>query len=253
MLRPASLVAWVGLILVLLGGGLAMSAGADRTVEATAPFAGVDRVIIGHGAAGTVAVHGGNGSGAVVRTVTRSRPASPGWSRSTLVDGLLLLVADCPDSSCSIALDVMVPRGVPVDVVQREGDVVVDYLAGALSIDIQGEGSVRLRSVSGAIHATTSLGDVTGTRLTAPVVDVGSSFGGSVRLAFSGPFDHVRVARTLHGAVELAVLPGSYRVDAPPGTAIGPGVTPDPAAASAIELTGGGDPALAIHATTATG
>lgn len=253
MSRPAPVVAWVGLFVVLLGGGLAMFAGASRTVRATAPFAGVDRVVIGHGAAGTVAVHGGDGSGAVVRTVTRARPTAPGRAQATLVDGLLLLVADCPDSSCSIALDVTVPHGAPVDVVQREGDVVVDHLAGALSIDVQGEGGVRLQGVSGAVRCTTSLGDVVGSRLRAPVVDVTSSFGGSVRLAFSAPFDRVRVARTLHGAVDLAVPPGSYRVDAPEGTAIGPGITPDPAAASAIELTGGGDPTLTIHATTTTG
>jgi len=254
MSRQARVAAWLLPFVALSACGVAALGQIERTVQATAVYDGVGRVVIGHAAAGRVAVHGTAGSRAVVRTVAHARPAADPRIQATLVDGLLLLVTDCPDSSCSVDYDVTVPGDASVDVVQREGDVAVDHLAAALAIDVQGEGAIRLDSVSGPLRAATSLGDVVARRLSSPTVDVGSAFGGSVGLELTAPFQRVRVAQALRGGVDIRVPPGRYRLDVPDGTAVAPEVVADPAATALIEVTrtagaaAGGDPVLSIRA-----
>lgn len=123
-------------------------------------------------------------------------------------------------SNCSAKHRVVVPRGIAVNVVNKDGSVTASGFREPLKVRTA-DGSVRLRDVSGPLDLRSLDGSVRAVDVTSKRVSA-SSQDGSVRLDLAAAPDRLR-ARSQDGAVDIA-LPAraggkgggaaSYRVDA---------------------------------------
>jgi hypothetical protein len=142
-----------------------------------------------------------------------------------LTGGKLTLVDDCHENHCNVDVSVAVPSGVSVEVHVGSGDLEVDDMLGAISLET-GSGDI--------------LGDLAGADLSA---QTGS---GDVALDVSEPAERIHV-RTHSGDVLVGVPAGAYRLNV--GTSAGDrhlnDVSNDSSAAGSIDVfTGSGDVAI---------
>jgi len=149
-----------------------------------------------YGGAGTIMVTGGWGSTIAVTERAYYSDSKGLPTTSHVVNGSTLALSySCPAQlTCGVSYDVQVPRGVTVQVSDREGAII-------------------LASLAGTIQAHTIAGAITATALASPTVSL-TSAAGPITAAFTAVPTSV-TASTNAGAITLAV-PGSavYQVHA---------------------------------------
>ncbi|GAA1353946.1 hypothetical protein [Streptomyces beijiangensis] len=121
---------------------------------------------------------------------------------STACDGVLALTS----LGCEIKLELAVPAGISVKVVNSSGPVRVSGLAGPLDVRST-SGSVQLYGVRGPVKAKVGSGSVKGVALGSPTVDARAG-SGQVSLDFAAP------PRELTGSVGA----GEFAATVPPGS-----------------------------------
>jgi hypothetical protein len=170
--------------------------------------------------ASDIIVRGGNSGSVQVIAKLESSFATPKHSE-TLIDGVLEVTSDCPDSgfmyTCSVNYEVFVPPGMAVDAHTSAGDVNIRNTGGAVTAT-SNIGDVEVRGAAGPIEMTTNSGEVTGVALTAGTV-VAESDIGDLRLSFHRTPDRVS-AHTDTGDVRVLVPADgtTYKVTADTGT-----------------------------------
>lgn len=201
-----------GLVLVVTTVGL-VSYYFQRTIEETRVIADEVEIISGQISRGSITVHAAQDADVV--TVHSTRRFSFGTPQLTtrVTGGRLVLGSACADhpgkafGTCSIDLDVSVPKGVALDLTTSQGNVRID------GPDAQ----TRLTTASGSVHVL---------RATSNRIDISTAAGG-VTLEFAAPPDDA-VVRTAAGSITIRVPAdgtaynvtgstslGSRRVDVP--------------------------------------
>lgn len=176
------------------------------------PAAGITTVHI-QGDNGRVTVHGADTDEIVVQADV-SRGLFGIDESAERIDDRYVVSADCPPLGgewCSVDYDVIVPRGMSIEVVADNGAVVVSGIDGSVDVDSD-NGRVELTDIAGPIVARSDNGRVVGVGLTAATANVGSD-NGRVELTFVEAPDAVTVSSD-NGRVEVAVPPveGDYAV-----------------------------------------
>ncbi len=166
---------------------------------------------------GSITVAGGTAGRAVAITARPSYQGAAPVVSSTVAGGVLTVSAMCPgssgsQSSCTVTVQVSLPRSVPVRASTDLGNVDVANLAGSVAVTDQ-LGAIGLSGLAGPVTAVDYLGDIHGHGLRSQTVKLSAQVG-SIDVAFSAPPDSV-YASDQTGSVAITVpLSVSYRVAA---------------------------------------
>lgn len=135
--------------------------------------------------------------------------------RAEVVDGVLVLDAECPfmPTWCDVAYSVTVPRSLPVTADVDNGRITVRDLDGAITVDGD-NGRIELFRVGGQVRVQSDNGRIEGTGLRSAILDADTD-NGRISLSFAEAPDFV-TATSDNGRLEIVVPPddGAYRVDA---------------------------------------
>jgi len=149
---------------------------------------------------------------------------------SRLAGGTLLVSLACPEQSraCAGDVEVTVPEGTEIDLVDGVGNVDVEGFAGPLDLAV-GEGrvvatgttgdlrvdvsagTIVLDAVGGRFNVQTTTGNISGTGLSALIGEAASERG-AIDLSFDAPPDLADLS-TLSGDIGVSLPAGEYDVD----------------------------------------
>lgn len=194
-----------------------------RTSRHTYAYTNVQRMLIAVDGNGAITITGADTDRVSIKATDKATLLEPVQRQIISSGGWLIVSVHCPDSECSSAYDIQVPRSMSVDAMMDHSSDQADITATGLSAAVRlftGRGNIAVNHLATTSDVSvTANGQVQAADVSAANLDVFAPIGDKIDLQVAGDISTIQNIRVTAGQpaeVTLTVPAGGYRISCVP-------------------------------------